>query len=338
MCEISVINPEPNDIQRLVDVCEAMYKRNNDGIGLVGVYPEGDSFRYTEYKSTEFDENAIAGFFGGNQDAWRVIAHCRLATAGGVSWDATHPIHVECNACDALKVIHNGIVTGHQPWMSSLEDEGHNFNTEVDTEVIAHALDDIPEEIENLDEENFGITGSLNFLVLGQDRILVRSGTKYQDRPGSFLMGRPVRCSWDGEKTKQWMLVHPDKEVQTAPASTQNRWSSRRSGGTSTAYGSGQSRRGVNRGNGSSSSVSDYTSDDSDDESDNEETAEEEVGESEEEDDPMEKVDWEEDWMNRYVDVDGLPGGNDGGDQEEEDEFDEIVNEHREEEEVEEPE
>lgn len=313
MCEISVIDPEPNDIQRLVDVTEAMYKRNNDGVGLVGVYPEGDEFRYTEYKSTEFDENAVAGFFGGNQEAWRVVVHCRLATAGGVSHDATHPIHVDCDKCDARKVIHNGIVTGHASWMQSLEGDGHEFETEVDSEVIAHSLGDLPSDIDDLDEENFGLTGSLNFLVMGKERILIRSGTKYQDRARDFLMGRPVRCAWDGEKKQQWMLVHPDKDVQTTPASAQSRWSSRRSGVT--VYGG---RGGVRHG-GTDEDYTSGTSESSSSESSSDSTSD---GESEENEEPMDDVDWEEDWLNRYADVENIPNG---------DEFEEIVNEHREE-------
>lgn len=298
MCEISIIDPSANSIDRLVDVTKAMFKRNNDGVGLVGVYPEGDQFRYTSFKSTEFDKNSVAGFFGGNQDAWRVIAHCRLATHGDVVDDNVHPLEIEDERCDANMVVHNGVVTGYQSWRQSLEAEGHDFNTDVDSEVIAHHLNDIPESIEDLDEEDFGLTGSLNFLLLGDERILVRSGYKYQDRPESFLMGLPVRCAWDGDKARQWMLVHPDKEVETMMAGTQNRWSGRRSGVGSSYYDylpdNGTSQRNSQNTEGDSGEDEeevDHVVELQDDDFDDEDL-----------DEQMENVRWEEDWLHRYTD------------------------------------
>lgn len=307
MCEISIIDPSANDVSRLVDVTEAMYKRNNDGVGLIGVYSQGDEFRYTEYKSVDFDENAIAGFFGGNKEAWRVVVHCRLATAGGVSREATHPLQVQCSECDGRKVVHNGIVAGHQSWQQSLEAEGHHFNTEVDSEVIAHSIGELPRTMDGLVEEDFGLTGSLNFLVFGPDRILVRSGYKYQDRPESFLMGRPVRCAWDGTKRRQWMLVHPDRAVETMDASTQSRWSSRRTGSSSVGSSSGVYGR----------RNSDGTPGLDDDDEEDEESEEEVV-----EEDPLDGVEWDQDWLWRYAEA--MQEG-------EEDEFNEIVDEHAEE-------
>lgn len=73
------------------------------------------------------------------------IAHTRWATHGEPSERNAHP-HVS----DRISVVHNGIIENHGPLREMLKGKGYVFNSDTDTEVIAHLV-----------EEEFKASGSL---------------------------------------------------------------------------------------------------------------------------------------------------------------------------------
>ncbi|MCD6116894.1 glutamine--fructose-6-phosphate transaminase (isomerizing) [bacterium] len=66
------------------------------------------------------------------------IAHTRWATHGAPSTLNAHP-HTDCTG--TITLVHNGIVENFSQLKKSLEEKGHVFKTDTDTEVLAHLIE-----------------------------------------------------------------------------------------------------------------------------------------------------------------------------------------------------
>ncbi len=77
------------------------------------------------------------------------IGHTRWATHGRPTEDNAHP-HAGGAGSGKVAVVHNGIVENHAALRRELEERGHSFRSETDTEVIAHLLAERAEAGESL--------------------------------------------------------------------------------------------------------------------------------------------------------------------------------------------
>jgi glutamine---fructose-6-phosphate transaminase (isomerizing) len=66
------------------------------------------------------------------------IAHVRWATHGLPTGKNAHP-HTDCNK--RIAVVHNGIIENNKELRAKLQDEGHIFTSDTDTEVLPHLIE-----------------------------------------------------------------------------------------------------------------------------------------------------------------------------------------------------
>lgn len=86
------------------------------------------------------------------------IAHVRWATHGLPTKENAHP-HTDCK--NRIAVVHNGIIENYKELKSQLEEEGHIFKSETDTEVIPHLIEKYMEQGNNLEAATRLATGDL---------------------------------------------------------------------------------------------------------------------------------------------------------------------------------
>jgi glucosamine--fructose-6-phosphate aminotransferase (isomerizing) len=169
MCGIIGIVGSSPVSSRLVESLRRLEYRGYDSAGIAVVAHGGLDRRRAEGKLRNLEallrEEPLAGTVG--------IGHTRWATHGAPSIRNAHP-----QMAGRVAVVHNGIIENFAPLKAELIAEGRRFESDTDTEVIAHLID--RELVAGLDAESAFkaalrlVTGAyaLAVVVKGEDNLV----------------------------------------------------------------------------------------------------------------------------------------------------------------------
>jgi glucosamine--fructose-6-phosphate aminotransferase (isomerizing) len=119
----------------ILDGLKRLEYRGYDSAGLAVV---GDDCELTVRRASGKLRNLEDAIRMSPLDGAYGIGHTRWATHGRPTEENAHP-HRDCSG--RIVVVHNGIVENYLSLKQQLQDEGHKFVTETDTEVIAHLVE-----------------------------------------------------------------------------------------------------------------------------------------------------------------------------------------------------
>jgi glucosamine--fructose-6-phosphate aminotransferase (isomerizing) len=119
----------------LVEGLKRLEYRGYDSAGIAVMNGKGVETRKAAGKISQLESVVLAHPVHGTLG----IAHTRWATHGAPTTCNAHPHH-SCD--DAIAVVHNGIIENASTLRKLLEDRGHGFRSETDTEVLAHLIEE----------------------------------------------------------------------------------------------------------------------------------------------------------------------------------------------------
>ena len=118
----------------LIDGLRRLEYRGYDSAGVAVVRNGAVSLRRSAGKLSNLEEvidaDPIAGDYG--------VGHTRWATHGRPTEENAHP-HRDCTG--KIVVVHNGIIENYLDLKHELQQQGHKFVTETDTEIVAHLVE-----------------------------------------------------------------------------------------------------------------------------------------------------------------------------------------------------
>jgi glucosamine--fructose-6-phosphate aminotransferase (isomerizing) len=136
MCGIvGYIGPK-NAVPLLVDGLKRLEYRGYDSAGVAVMNGKGLETRRAAGKIAKLEAGIAASPVSGQCG----IAHTRWATHGPPTEYNAHP-HLSCDG--SIAVVHNGIIENATALKKTLEQAGHEFKSQTDTEVLAHLIEEL---------------------------------------------------------------------------------------------------------------------------------------------------------------------------------------------------
>src|SRR3954462_5672752 len=134
MCGIIGYIGDKQVLPILIDGLRRLEYRGYDSAGVAGGGNGTIQRRRRAGKLARLEE-AIAGH---PLDGEYGIGHTRWATHGRPTEENAHP-HRDCTG--RIVVVHNGIIENYLDLKKELQQQGHVFKTETDTEIVAHLVE-----------------------------------------------------------------------------------------------------------------------------------------------------------------------------------------------------
>ncbi len=135
MCGIIGYIGQKNSVPFLIEGLKKLEYRGYDSAGLAVIEKENVRRVRAVGKVAELEKAALLASPKGNCG----IGHTRWATHGKPSEENSHP-HTDCSG--EIVVVHNGIIENFLPLKERLQALGHKFQSETDTETIAHLIEE----------------------------------------------------------------------------------------------------------------------------------------------------------------------------------------------------
>jgi len=157
MCSIIGYKGNEHASSVLIEGLKKMEYRGYDSVGIATIKSGKLAVRKGVGKVAEVNRSLRLDELPGKLG----IGHTRWATHGGIVDSNAHP-HLACNS--TIAVVHNGIIENYNELKDELHRSGHVFNSETDSEVIAHLL-----------EEYFEITRDIRLSMIFTCKRLVGS-------------------------------------------------------------------------------------------------------------------------------------------------------------------
>ncbi|MDP8985427.1 MAG: glutamine--fructose-6-phosphate transaminase (isomerizing) [Pseudomonadota bacterium] len=165
MCGIVGVVAERNAVPILMEGLRRLEYRGYDSAGLAVLTAESRLARLRTVGKVyalqaALDADPIAGHVG--------IAHTRWATHGVPTTRNAHP-----HLSRGIAIVHNGIIENHEALRAGLIELGYSFDSETDTEVIAHRihhhLADTPDLFSAVRQTVGELQGAYALAVVSQD-------------------------------------------------------------------------------------------------------------------------------------------------------------------------
>jgi glucosamine--fructose-6-phosphate aminotransferase (isomerizing) len=143
MCGIIGVCGSGASLEVVVQGLERLEYRGYDSAGLVSL--EGSGFVLAKFAEGVSSVESLATWVKtrlaeeARPQIHLALGHTRWATHGAATKENAHP-HLDCTG--RFAVVQNGIVENYRLLRTELQERGHHFASETDTEVIAHLVEE----------------------------------------------------------------------------------------------------------------------------------------------------------------------------------------------------